>query len=213
MHTSYQSAAALTVRRRQRCADGHARQIGRKAPSRPGKAAIGPSSSVGTLPPAGAEASSLALLRVGRRRQAALQAATLRIRHLQEAVAMRERERNAALADTAELRLRHARLTTRLYMLEAERHTAAAESPVQTLAAILQSHLDRFSGIERQNEALGQALVLLRGDIAGLAHPALPDPAAVPPAATAGPWYRRFWLALIGKDARTAEWSASQRPR
>jgi hypothetical protein len=146
-------------------------------------------------------------------RTAALRAAVLRIRTLQQEIARSERERDAALADTAELRLRHARQTARLYLLEATRHPAEEEAPDRALATVLQSHLARFSAIERQNEALGQALALLHGDLKRVTALAPSDPTGLLPSAPSAPWYRRFWLAIIGKDARTGEWSASQRRR
>jgi hypothetical protein len=52
--------------------------------------------------------------------------ATARSRQLQRLVEERERERDLALADAVELRLRYARLTARCYMLEAERRSGQA---------------------------------------------------------------------------------------
>ena len=150
----------------------------------------------------------------GRQRQPqlsiALRAALVRARTLQQRVIQIERERDQALADAGELRLRLSRLATRLYTLQAERQAHPPAEQPNELEAILEQ-LKRLQGAEQHTQALEQELVRLRATVGALTHLATPKSAIVP--ASPRPWYRRFWFALIGKDVRAAEWSASQQVR
>jgi hypothetical protein len=121
-----------------------------------------------------------------------------------------ERERDQALADTDELRLRLTRLAARLYTLEAERQVQPPTAPASELEAIVEQ-LKRLRGAEDHNRALEQELVRLRATVGSLTLLAAPQSVAV--AAPPRPWYRRFWFALIGKEVRAAEWGAPQQAR
>lgn len=133
-----------------------------------------------------------------------------RARTLQRRVRQVEQERDQALAEAGELRLRLSRLATRLYTLEAEHRSHPPAGQADELEAILEQ-LKRLQGAEQHNQSLEQELVRLRATVGALTHLATPQPVTVP--APPAPWYRRFWLALIGKDVRAAEWSASQQAR
>ncbi|HEV7215110.1 MAG TPA: hypothetical protein VGP33_08275 [Chloroflexota bacterium] len=121
-----------------------------------------------------------------------------------------ERERDQALADTDEIRLRLSRLTARLYTLEAERQAQPPTAPANELEAIAEQ-LKRLQGAEEHNRALEQELVRLRATVGSLTLLATPPSVAVP--TSPRPWYRRFWFALIGKEVRAAEWGTPQQAR
>lgn len=144
------------------------------------------------------------------RRRASLRAAVRRVHTLRHRIIQVEQERDQALADTDELRLRLSRLATRLYTLEAERRAHPPTAHSDELEAIVEQ-LKRLQGAERHNQALEQELVRLRATVGALTLLAAPQTVAVP--ASPRPWYRRFWFALIGNDVRAAEWSASQHAR
>lgn len=112
-----------------------------------------------------------------RRLRVALRVATVQRRQLQQLVDEGKRQRDLALADAAELRIRCARLSARLYTLEAQRR------PPEVI-------------VVDPPEPVG---------------PPPPAPTVAVPGSPRAPWYRRFWFALIGKDVRAAEWSASPR--
>ena len=184
---------------------------------------------------AGAGALSIQRSPVIARRPPALRAAAGRIRLLQHRVAQTERERDQALADIAELRLRHARSTVRLFTLEAEYQSALvvatdlrlrharlatrfhtlereyrAAPQVSDREITLERQLDQVRGAERRQQAMEQELVRLRSTLATwIPLVAPPAPGSIPRSPSA-PWYRRLWFGLIGKDVRTAEWSASR---
>jgi|GEM_PF-5051284 chromosome segregation ATPase len=154
---------------------------------------------------------------------------------LQHRVAQCERERDQAQADTADMRLRHARATVRLFTLESEYHSAIADvtdlrlrhgrlatrfytmeaeyraaPQVADREAALERQLEQLRGAERQQQALEQELVRLRSTLAAwIPMMAPPAPSSIP-RPPSSPWYRRFWFGLIGKDVRAAEWTASQ---
>ena len=150
---------------RHRRAGGHALVVARTAPVPAYRRAALPFAqfAMPLSPPEAALARVSPRILRRRWQPVALRAAWVQVRLLQHMVEERERERDVALADTADLRLRHARLSARFYTLEAEWRAArsAPAAPALTIAVV--------------------------------------------------PWYRRFWLSLIGKEVRAAEWHTAQR--
>ncbi|MGI8916924.1 MAG: hypothetical protein ACR2JY_24660 [Chloroflexota bacterium] len=165
METQQPISAAKFTSRRQRCAADHALVVARTAPV-PALRRPAPPLAPSGMPLSPTEAALACVsARILRRRwqPVALRAAWVQVRLLQHVVEELERERDIALADTADLRLRHARPSARFYTLEAEWRAArsAPAAPALTISVV--------------------------------------------------PWYRRFWLGLIGKEVRAAEWHAAPR--
>lgn len=153
---------------------------------------VGPTTSAALLSqqPASERAERVALLQ-----------AQDRIRALEGELALAMQERDQARLDVTDLRVRHVRLSIQLLILQTERRTTAE------VASDHQAQLERFRLLEERNRVLEQDIARLRGAIETLAQVgSQPSPTVKAPKRV--PWYRRFWFAVIGKDARAAQWSA-----
>jgi hypothetical protein len=147
------SKAAVTFRPRRSAQVDHPRVVLRSSRRRP----PGAQRAVGGSPAPSADLPALyAPAGQSRRRERTRVPLPVTLRAAQRQIRQLQRDLAAARADTAELRLRHARLSVRFYSLEAVRQGEAIPPPAQ-------------------------------------------------------PWYRRFWLAIVGKDVRTGDWPAVER--